>query len=136
MDNKVLIGSFMAVVVAVIVFSVVAGTLTPMTTPKAVNNESKEGLGQSYLLTYTPVDAVVSIRNKTKESQVFTSPDDYNITLSTGNVTMIRKGNFTNYYTYQESGYITGGTTRTVFSYIALILAISIIVYTAYMIKT
>ena len=134
-ENTTLVGAFMTVLVAVIVFSVFSGINTSLTTTTTIANETHEGLGESYLITNIPVDSITSIRNVTNEAQTFSTPDDYNITLATGNVTMIREGNFSNYYEYQPSGYITNTQSRNLFTYIAILLAIVILVFIISMIK-
>ncbi len=133
-----LIGGFITILVAVIVFVVFTGIVTPMHSPTAIANETHEnlGVGTLYTLDQIPVNAITSIRNATDESQVMTTPDDYNITLATGVVNMSVNGNYSHYYTYEESTYLQDGTERQVFSYFGLLIVVAIIVFLALMIRT
>lgn len=129
--------ALLGIMVAVIILSVtISGFITPFTTPTQVSNESHESITYAgYTLDNIPVNSIISIRNKTKESQTFTTPNDYNISLTTGLVNMSHSVNTTNYYYYEPTGYISDGSTRNILSYIGILLVLIVIISLAVMIR-
>jgi hypothetical protein len=125
-----IIDGFVTILIISIIFLIVSTSLTPMTDLSSAFNESHEHLGKGLIwtLTHNDVSSIV-LKNKTAESQTFTTPKDYNITsASSETINFSHVGNFTSYYNYEEDQYIETENARTIFGYFGLLLAIVILV--------
>ena len=121
--------------VAVIVFQILSTTVTPFHTPTAITNETFElNDTLTHTLDHFPVHASsYTLYNETAQTTALTETTHFTLDVATGlvsGVAGIADGpphNVSIDYTYEESTYIGDGSTRLLFTYITLLVAVAII---------
>ncbi len=130
-DTQSIITVVVVLIVGIIMLSVLFDTTTTATTYNTVNAEEHNVTvaGVLYTLDNIPAVGTPILYNISGNGAVFSTPDDYNLTLATGVVNMSHPTNVGNNYSYQQTGYIDSAITQTILNQLPILFGVFLLAF-------
>lgn len=129
-EVEMIFGVVIGVIVAVLMLSLIWGMQTTATSTEGVINESFTAVANTWITLDNPdiVEGTLTVENQTDG---VIGSGNYTVDYTLGRINVTDDLNYNTSYTYEPVGYIDSPMARLVVGFIAVMLAVGIIVYLA-----